>query len=78
MRKLATWMFVTILTCGAAMVLTSCKSKATQSQAESKDAGAPDYSQKSCWYQIPEASPSQRRASTTATMCSTTTTSRLT
>ena len=48
------WMFATILICGTAMVLNSCNSDDNPVPEDSKDAGAPDYSQKSCWYNIPE------------------------
>ena len=41
------WMLATILICGTTTVLNSCTSNPN-------DTGAPDYSQKSCWYQIPE------------------------
>ena len=47
-------MLATVLICGTATVLNSCSSKGNPSPAEPQDAGAPDYSQKSCWYQIPE------------------------
>jgi len=40
--------------CGTAMVLNSCNSNDNPVPEDSKDAGAPDYSQKSCWYKIPE------------------------
>ena len=51
------WMFATILICGTAMVLNSCNSNDNPVPEDSKDAGAPDYSQKSCWYNIPEITP---------------------
>ena len=54
MRKMKKWMFATILICGTAMVLNSCNSNDNPVPEDSKDAGAPDYSQKSCWYNIPE------------------------
>ena len=54
MRKIKKWMFATILICGTAMVLNSCNSNDNPVPEDSKDAGAPDYSQKSCWYNIPE------------------------
>ena len=41
------WMLAAILICGTTTVLNSCSSNPN-------DAGAPDYSQKSCWYKIPE------------------------
>ena len=48
------WMFATILICGTAMVLNSCNSNDNPVPEDSKDAGAPDYSQKTCWHNIPE------------------------
>ena len=47
-------MLAAILICGTTMVLSSCSSKDNSSSTEPKNAGAPDYSQKSCWHQIPE------------------------
>ena len=47
-------MLAAILICGTIVAFYLCRSKATPSPAEPKDDGAPDYSKKSCWYQIPE------------------------
>lgn len=54
MRRIKKWMLAAILICGTTMVLSSCSSKDNSSSTEPKNAGAPDYSQKSCWHQIPE------------------------
>ena len=54
MRKFKMWMNAAVLICCTTMTLNSCSSKGTPSSTEPKDAGAPDYSQKTCWYQIPE------------------------
>ena len=47
-------MLAAILICGTTTALNSCGNKDNSAPAESKDAGAPDYSKKTCWYQIPE------------------------
>ena len=47
-------MLAAILICGTTTVLNSCSSNDNPALAEPKDTGAPDYSQKSCWYKIPE------------------------
>ena len=47
-------MLAAILICGTTMALNSCSSKDNPSSTEPRDTGAPDYSKKSCWYQIPE------------------------
>ena len=54
MKQSKMWMLAAILICGTTMVLNSCGNKDNSAPAESKDAGAPDYSKKTCWYQIPE------------------------
>ena len=41
------WILAAILIYGSTMAFNSCSS-------HPKDADAPDYSQKSCWYKIPE------------------------
>lgn len=53
MRKMKNWMLASILICGAAAVLTSCKDDdpASVPPVETK---VTDYSQKSSWHQIPE------------------------
>ncbi len=53
MRKMKNWMLASILICGAAAVLTSCKDDdpASVPPVETK---ATDYSQKNSWHQIPE------------------------
>ena len=55
MKKVMQWVMAATLVCGQS-VFTACSSSDndTPSPAEPKDAGAPDYSKKSCWYQIPE------------------------
>ncbi|MBQ8714494.1 MAG: DUF3089 domain-containing protein [Prevotella sp.] len=54
MRKMKKRMIAAILICGTTTAFNSCGSNANPAPADSKDAGAPDYSQKSCWYKIPE------------------------
>ena len=53
MRKMKTWMLASILICGAAAVLTSCKDDDPASVTP-VDFKVTDYSQKSSWHQIPE------------------------
>ena len=55
MKKIMQWVMAATLVCGQS-VFTACSSNDDNnpSPAETKDAGAPDYSKKSCWYQIPE------------------------
>ena len=54
MRKMKKWMLAAILICSTTTALNSCSSIDNPAPAETKDAGAPDYSQKTCWYNIPE------------------------
>lgn len=53
MRKMKNWMLASILICGAAAVLTSCKDD-DPSSVTPVETKATDYSQKSSWHQIPE------------------------
>jgi pimeloyl-ACP methyl ester carboxylesterase len=54
MKTIEKWMVAATLICGAPAMLNSCKDKDDTNTESSGDSKSPNYSQKACWWKIPE------------------------